>query len=234
VFTKLTNGLLFGCMVLGAISAQAGTIEITPNFGSGSGVTGFVWPGTSAPSGSTTGVVLGSPFQLDLGAILITGSASLECAVGTTAGTCGSGSPSSTTAVGLGVGNGRVDFGETITLTVQPGFNVTSVLLKSFSLDGFTSDGAAGGGAEVATFVRDGGSTETFTATGASTATPKTDSPNESFTNTLSFGVQSGGNYSLYALDLVITTANTPEPATFGLAGLALVGLGLVRGKIRK
>ena len=76
--------LALGCLLVLA-PAYASNTFITPNFGTGSGVTGFTWPGTSDASGSTTGVVLTGPIDLDGGAIVITGSAAVECDVGTTA-----------------------------------------------------------------------------------------------------------------------------------------------------
>jgi hypothetical protein len=235
----LTKGYItrfcLGFLVLGGVTVRAGTVTITPNFGTGTGVTGFTWPGTSNASGSTTGVPLTGPIELDGGALVITGNASVDCAVGTTAGTCGDATGlSNLTAYGLGIGDARIDSGETLTITVQPGFNVISVELVSFSLTGFTTNGAPGGVPEVATFVLDGGSTNSFTATGSSTATPKTDTPDLNFTNTLLFG-SSAGNYSLASLDLIVTTADStaPEPATFGLAGLALAAIGVARRKRR-
>jgi hypothetical protein len=216
--------LALGCL-LGFAPAYAANTFVTPNFGTGSGVTGFSWPGTSDASGSTTGVVLTGPIDLDGGAIVITASAAVECDVGTTAGTCGTSTGLSTgTAYGLGVGDGRISAGETLTLTVEPGFNVTNVELISFTVTGFSSG-------EVATFVLDGGSTHSFDAPGGTP--PYTDTPDLNFTNTLVFG-SSDGNYSLASLDLEITTTATlPEPATFGLAGFALIGMVVARRKLR-
>jgi hypothetical protein len=222
--------LALGCLIWGCAGARAGTLIIDANFGTGSGVSS-AWPGTSNASGSTTGVPLTTPITLDGGGLLITGSSTVECAVGTTAGTCGDATGlSDATAYGLGIGDARLDVGETLTITVEPGFNIVSVELVSFSLTGFTADGGLNGTAEKATFVLDGGSTNTFTATGSASATPKTDTVDESFTHTLVFG-SSDGNYSLAELDLIVTTA--PEPATFGLAGLALLGFGLARKRFR-
>jgi PEP-CTERM motif len=53
------------------------------------------------------------------------------------------------------------------------------------------------------------------------------------FTNNITFSVPSGGgNFSLSSLTLDVASS-VPEPATFGLAGLALVGVALVRRKRR-
>jgi hypothetical protein len=226
--------LVFGCVFLGAFSAQAGVVTIDANFGTGAGVSGFAWPGTSNAGTTTNGVTLTGPIFLDGGAIKITGSAAVECALGVTASTCGTATGlSDTTAYGLGIGNGRIDVGETLTLTVEPGFGITNVELLDFSLTGFTTDGAPGGVAEKAIFSLDGASNQTFTATGSSSATPKTDTPDENFASTLTFG-SSAGNYSLASIDLKITSTNTPEPATFGLAGLTLVALGLAGRRFRR
>ncbi len=230
--TNLMGRLAMGCLFLTAVSARAGTILVNVDFGTGSGVSGFSWPSTSNASGSTTGVALAGPIKLDGGAIVITGNGTVECAVGVTANTCGTSTGlSNLTAYGLGVGNARIDVGDTLTLTVQSGFGVTNVELVSFSLTGFTNDGA-GGSPEVAAFSLDGGAANLFTATGPSTATPKTDNPSgANFVNTLRFG-SNAGNYSLASLQLQVTT--TPEPATMGIVGLALVGCGLLGRRSRR
>jgi hypothetical protein len=216
--------LALGCLVFGVGSARASNTFITPDFGTGSGVTGFAWPGTSGAGTTTTGVALTGPIDLDGGAIVITGSAAVECDLGATAGTCGTSTGLTTSnAYGLGVGDGRIGVGETLTLTVQPGFNVTNVELISFTVTGFSSG-------EIATFVLDGGSTNSYDAPGGNP--PFTDTVDLNFTNKLVFGA-SNGNYSLASLDLEITTANLPEPATFGVTGLALLIVGAARLKRR-
>ena len=156
---------------------------------------------------------------------MITGSASVECDLGANTGTCGDSTGLSTSnAYGLGVGDGRIATGETLTLTVQPGFNVTNVELISFTVTGFSSG-------EVATFVLDGGATNSYDAPGGNP--PYTDTTDVNFAHTLVFSA-SNGNYSLASLDLEITTATLPEPATFGLAGLALIGMAAAGRKLRR
>jgi hypothetical protein len=216
------NLAVIGCFFLAALSAPAATITI--DFGTGAGVSS-AWPGTSGASNSATGVALPFPLSLDGGALQITTTPgnSLFCDVGATAGTCGTATGLTTsTAYGLGVGNGRVDAGEFIRLTVNSGFTAT---LDSFSLTGFGSDTVT----EQATYRINGGGVTMLTA-------PGTNVPLDTFTvnqafNNVAFGA-SAGNYSLASLtlDVVSTTTlptTTPEPATLGLAGMALLGVGL-------
>jgi hypothetical protein len=220
-----SGGLALGCLFLSAVSMQAGVI--TANFGSGSGVTGFVWPSTSTPGSSTTGVALSGPVTLGGGAIIVTGSGSgLFCVVGATAGTCGFGVATNSNAFGLGAGtDGRIDPGDTVTFTVQPGWTAQ---LQSFTLTGFTSG-------EIASFSLDGGLASTFSA-------PVTNVPEDTdsgltgnFASTLAFTVNAGAgrNYSIESITLDVEPTGVPEPTTFGLAGLALAGLVMARRKLR-
>jgi hypothetical protein len=208
-------------LCLAAMSAQATTVTI--NFGSGTGVFS-PWLDTSDASNSTGGVVLTSPLLLDGGILEITASGgSLECDRGVTADTCGTSTGLTTsTAYGLGVGNGRINGSETITLTLLD--SAYDVSLTSFGLTGFSQG-------EAATYTIDGTPHRVdapFTNVAFDTYTVGTD-----FT-TVVWSVPPGndGNYSLADITLNVTPSSVPEPATLGLVGLALVGLSLLSRRI--
>jgi hypothetical protein len=156
---------------------------------------------------------------LHLGELRITGSGgNVFCDEGVTAGTCGTSTGLTTgTAYGLGVANGRLDGTETLTLALlNPIYHVK---LVSFSLTGFSDP-------ESAIYNLDGTPTtvnapvtnvalDTFSVNGgAGTA----------FTNSVVWSVPAGTNYSLASMTLDVTV---PEPTTFVLGSLALLGLGI-------
>lgn len=217
---RISSHALAG-LVIAAFSANAA--NITFNFGSGANVTSS-WPGTSAPTASTAGVSVGSTVVLDGGAIDVTGTGGLFCVVGATAGTCGSGTATTANAFGLGAGDGRVDPGETIVFALQPGFTAS---LVGFSLTGFSNG-------EIAFYSFDGGSNNQFAAPVTNVAVDST-VVNTSFNNNVTFSVNNGTgrNYSIESITFNINPVATPEPATFGLAGLALTGLWLARRRSR-
>jgi hypothetical protein len=210
-------------LAFGGSAAQAA--PITFDFGTGSNVSSG-WAGTSNASASGTGVAITNPVLLDGGIMSVTGSSSLFCDLGVTAGTCGTATGLTTgTGYGLGVGDGRVDEGDTITITLANGGYTVS--LVSFSLASF---GHSATPQEQAYYTLDGGSQNVVTAPVTNVALD-TFTVNSANFSTLVFGVPTGngGNYDLASLTLNITANAVPEPATIGLVGLALVGLGATR-----
>lgn len=202
---------------------EAFAVPITVNFGNGFGVDAG-WPvGTSAASSSTTGVVTTLyPITLAGGAITVTSSTGvLACAQGVTAGTCGFSAPTISTAYGLGVSNGRVDVGEFITFTVNPGF---TAILTNFTLTGFGSAALT----EQYTLSVNGGAAPAQNAPGVNIAIDSY-SPGVAF-STLDFGA-GAGNYSMRNITFDITAV--PEPVTVGLVGAGLVALGIYRRRKR-
>jgi hypothetical protein len=203
-----------GALALGAGALSVQGAVITYDFGN----PGTIGHTVSDASNSTNGINIG-PISLDGGILEITAQGgTLDCAVGTNANRCGDATGlSNSTAYGLGVGNGRVDGTETLTLTLlDPDYAVS---LVSFSLTGFS-------GTEAVTYTIDG-TPSTYDA-------PVTNVPRDTVAVGTSFAddvvwsipVGNGGNYSLASLTLSITP--TPEPATFGMIGFALAGLSLM------
>jgi hypothetical protein len=185
------------------------------DFGAGTGITSS-YPGgngTNVPTNGA-GIDITGPILLDGGALEVTGSGTLECVAGRTITKCGDTSDvSDTTAAGLGVGSNRVSGTQTITITVEPGYQVS---LVSFSLDAFTPT-------EEAYYKINGGTAVDVNALAAPALQTTTLGSPTSFT-TLTFGAVNG-NYDLARLTLDITP--TPEPATVSLVGLALAGVAL-------
>jgi PEP-CTERM motif len=220
---KYGRTLAFASLFLGAIAAQA--TPVTFDFGDGTNVSS-TWHSTSSAGFTTFGFAL-APVLLDGGLFSITGSGTVDCVVGSSFGTCGdSGSLSIFNSYGLGIGDGRVDPGETLTLTIL-GSNL-AVKFVGFSVTGFSNN-------ESLQYSLDGKPATIVNA-------PFIDQARDSFTlgqpaaftNNITFSIPSGnsGNFSLSTLTLDVASS-VPEPATFGLAGLALVGVALVRRKRR-
>ncbi|HTB11447.1 MAG TPA: PEP-CTERM sorting domain-containing protein [Bryobacteraceae bacterium] len=213
---KFGSGLFF---IFGSIVALPAGASTLIDFGAGTGIT------SSYPSGGTTnvptngvGIDISGPIVLDGGALEVTASGTLECVAGTTTTKCGDTSDvTNSTAAGLGAGSNRVTVGETITITVQPGYSVS---LVSFALDAFTPPEEA--------FYKINGGTAVDVDALASPALQTTTLGTATAFTTLQFGAVNG-NYDL--AQLTFNISSTPEPATFGLVGLALAGVGLLRQK---
>jgi hypothetical protein len=227
--------LVSACAVFGVVTASAA--QITFDFGSGANVVN--WPTPDSPaSGSSTGVTIPNPLLLDGGLLEITGtsggnSANVYCDAGTNANRCGDATGLSTsTAYGLGVGTtttggGRVDPGEALTITVL-GANLT-VELVGFSVTGFN-------GVESLQYSLDGGTAVTHNAPPTNVARDSVNGIDLDFANTLTFNVtpQNTGNFSLASLTLNVTQNTVPEPATFGLAGLAIAAIAIARKRFAR
>jgi hypothetical protein len=202
-------------------SASASTLI---DFGAGSGITS-TYPGggvTNVPTNGA-GIDITGPIVLDGGALDVTGSGTLECVAGTTITKCGDTSDvTNTTAAGLGVGSNRVTVGQTITFTVEPGYTAT---LVSFAVDAFTSTPVQ----EVASYSINGGTAVDVNAAASPALQTTTLGIPTAFT-TLTFGAVTG-NYDLAQLTLNI--AAIPEPASFGLVGLALAGFAMLGRRYR-
>ena len=216
------------CFVLSVTTARASDVFF--NFGTGGGVSS-TYPTDSDASNSTNGVLLSTPITLDGGALVLTSSSgNVYCDVGTTLGTCGDATGLTVSnAYGLGAGatatgGGRVSTdGPTLIFTVQPGFTVA---LVSFTVTGFSTG-------EIATYSQNGGGAVDYDYPGGGPSYTD-DVAGETLTSgeTLVFGA-ANGNYSLAALELDINETASPEPATLGMAGLALAGLLALGRKIR-
>ncbi len=219
---KYGRTLAFASLFVGAIAAQA--TPITFDFGSGTNVSS-TWHSTSDAGFLTFGVAL-APVSLDGGLFSITGNGAVDCVLGSSFNnTCAdSNSLSTFTSYGLGIGDGRVDPGETLTLTIL-GSNL-AVKFVGFSVTGFS-------GSDKLQYSLDGKPATTVSAPNTDVALDSFNAGSVAFANTITFSIPSGnsGNFSLSTLTLDVSTV--PEPATFGLAGLALVGVALVRRKRR-
>jgi hypothetical protein len=224
--------LALGSLVFGAVSASAGIVTI--DFGTGANVVG-PYPGDSNASNSEVGVGAGfSSLGLDGGLFVIrgangSGAENVFCDQGTATGDCGAdigGSLTGSTAYGLGVGNGRVDPGETLTLTVVGG-NL-SVILESFSVSGFSNG-------EELQYSLDGRTAAVVDGPANNTGLDTVTVTAGTFANTIKFSIPAGneGNFSLSSLTLSVTQNPVPEPATFSLAGFALLGIGMVGRRLR-
>ena len=216
----IVSGILF--------ASCASAANVTIDFGAPLGVISG-WALTSAASSSSTGVPIPNPLLLHLGELEVSGTGgSVFCAAGTFPGRCGTAVGLTTgTAYGIGVGNGRVEGAETLVITLLDAHY--HVKLLSFSLSGFS-------GAEAATYTIDG-TPATVTAPVTNVALDTftvTAGAGVEFTDSLVFSVPSGntGNFSLSRLTLDVVHA--PEPATFGLGGLALIGFGLTLRRKRR
>ena len=210
---------LCACSVLMAVSCQASTLF---DFGPATGKS------LDNASSSTTGTVLGTPFDLGL-ALVITatsggGPGTLECVQGATVGDCASSAGvGGNLSYGLGVGNGRIDHNplETIIFTVQPGYSVSLVSFEVSSAN-----------IGQPTYKIDGGAFQNGNTGSGNPVTTTLGSPAPF--DTLTFG-SSSGSYALAQITVDITSTSAPEPATAGLAGLVLIGLGIaLRRKPRK
>jgi hypothetical protein len=205
-------------LIVGLIAAAAANASTVIDFGAGSGITS-TYPGGNGTNNPTNGngITITGPILLDGGALQVTGSGALECVAGTNTARCGDTSNvTDTTAAGLGVGSDRVTVGQTITITVEPGFTAT---LVSFALDAFTS-----GADEEAFYKINNGTAIDVNALATPPLQVTTLGSPTGFT-TLTFGAVNG-NYDLAQLTLNITA--TPEPASFALVGLALVGIAVI------
>jgi PEP-CTERM motif len=220
---KYGRTFAFASLFVGAIAAQA--TPITFDFGSGTNVSS-AWHPTSDAGFLTLGVAL-APVTLDGGLFSITGSGAVDCVLGSSFNGCADSNNLSTlTSYGLGIGDGRVDPGETLTLTIL-GSNL-SVKFVGFSVTGFA-------GSDKLQYSLDGKLATIVSAPSTDVALDSvTLSQPAVFTNNITFSIPSGnnGNFSLSTLTLDVAPS-VPEPATFGLAGLALVGVALVRRKRR-
>jgi hypothetical protein len=223
------------CVAVGSLTAKAAVI--TFDFGTGTNVVSWPFP-DSGPSNSSTGVAIPNPLMLDGGLLEITGTSSsnpanVYCDAGANPARCGDGIGLSTSnAYGLGVGTsttggGRVDPGETLTLTVL-GSNLTVELL-GFSVTGFN-------GTEELQYSLDGGTATVHDAPATNVPRDSVNGIDEDFVNTITWSVPGGntGNFSLASLTLNVTQNTVPEPATFGLAGLAIAGLVLARRRLSR
>ncbi len=220
---QTSKGALLVAGLLAAVSANAATVLF--DFGAGTNISS-PYPGSSNAINGAALTIGTQPILLDGGILEVTGSGSLTCVTGATANTCGTPSTDTgSTAAGLGVSGGsdnRLDGTETITITLL-NHNYT-VSLVSFGLTAFTSG-------ETATYKADSGAANTLSATGTGLQIDTLGSQ-LAFTNTLTFAVGTG-NYDLGQVSLNITQNAVPEPATFGLVGIALAGIGLVRRRKR-
>lgn len=196
----------------GAGMANASTLI---DFGAGTGITSS-YPGgngTNVPTNGT-GITLSGPILLDAGALQVTGNGTLECVAGTTTTKCGDTSDvTNSSAAGLGVGSDRITVGETVTITVEPGWTAQ---LVSFAVDAFTSSPVA----EQLYYQINGGTHVAVNALATPALQTTTLGSPTSFT-TLTFGANTG-NFDLAQLTLNIN--QTPEPASFALVGLTLIG----------
>lgn len=208
-----TSLMMAVCFLFVTALTQAATITI--DFGTGAGVLS-AWPGSATGASSTAVVTLPYPLLLDAGELEVTTSAgTVVCARSTSnPARCASDG-----AYGLGVQGGaqdpRIDQGETLTFTVTDASYI--VRLVGFGITGFNRT-------EQGQYSIDGGTPTVFSAPLSSLTLP---SP-VAFT-TLAWSVPSGttGNYTLSSvtLDIEMLTAETPEPYSLGLAGLALIVL---------
>lgn len=230
---SLISGLV--CVVFAGISTAT---TITYNFGTGAGITSAPSPlgtvsGTYGGGATNLGV---TSFQLSSG-VTISGSADLTCIAGTGPTGCfgASGNVTTGNSAGLGVlgggGDNRLDGTETLTITIAPGFNVT---LDGLSLAGFS-------GNELFSYQINGG-TQTQVS-------PNGDVALDSYTINSAVTSGSGGTIefrtpdqlsgspstvNLYSLTLDVTPVTAPEPATLGMVGLSLLGLGAARRRFRR
>ena len=215
-------------LALSAIPAKAST---TFDFGLGTNVSS-TWPGSSNASATNSGaaVALPNPLLLDGGLLEITGSSTVECQEGVTVGTCADATGlSGADAYGLGVGDHRVDAGESLTVTIL-GANLTVVL------DGFTVTGFGGSSAESFTYQAGSNSAVTVNSPNPNPGSVTIGSINQDFSGSTLVFTGVTNNFSLASLTLDITQnqSSVPEPATFGLAGLAIAGLGFARRRLAR
>jgi len=228
---------LIRCALMLAVSLMiafsAFAIPVTYNFGTGSGVSSS-WQPTSGASNSSTGVTIGYPVILNSGSLQITGIGGLVfCDQGVTAFTCGTSTGLTTsTAYGLGIGNGRIDAtSEELIFTVTDPANWI-VSLTDFSVTGFGSSSLT----EQLRYLLNPGSSVVISAPGTNVALD-TYSVNSSPFTTLTFSAPAG-NYSLAEVTFNITRNNTstpvPEPATILFLGSGIIGIGLASWRRKK
>jgi hypothetical protein len=237
----LSAKVLFLTLSAAAI-AQATTVTIVFNTGAGLLTPPTITTGPVSAN-NTNGVNLGANLRIQdpnasmLAAAIITGSVSgtatnLYCQVSTTAGQCAGNATSEASGVtghasGLGVGDGRINDTDLVTITTNAGYTIR---LISFQVTAMIGPGT---GQETG-FYNLGSSNVSFS--GGNQAIDNFLVNSGAFT-TLRFGAPTGGvnggnTYTLQSVTLDI--ASTPEPSSLMLMGVGLLSLRAAQQRLRQ
>jgi hypothetical protein len=228
---KIRMGLVMALMLIVSM-VPASAAVITYNFAIGTGVNSPVWPASGGSTGLLNSISLGTATLLlqdpnsvgVINALQLVGSGGLYCVEAGSSGLCAVTATSETVvaghAAGIGVGNGRIEGSETLTITVLPGYTAQLLSIETTALLASTS--------EQWQYSIDGGLPVILNASNQAIDVYNF----SSLFSTLVLSVPAGGppnTFALYSMTVDVTRdAVIPEPGSFVMLSGGLVGVALL------